>query len=92
MKTLKVSQNVLRALCEVKENSLRSDQKDRILPKFYFSTKKNYTNFFSRFLTGMADAACFCSVTSMMMKFFPNNVTKIVSWTEMLFGLGYMLG
>ena len=25
MKTLKVSQNVLRALCEVKENSLRSD-------------------------------------------------------------------
>ena len=40
----------------------------------------------------MADAACWNSVVSILMKIFPNHVTTILSWTEMLFGLGYMIG
>jgi len=45
-----------------------------------------------RFLGGVADAAALGSVLSILMKLFPKYVTSIVSWTEMLFGLGYMLG
>jgi MFS family permease len=44
------------------------------------------------FLGGMADAAAWGSVVSILMKLFPNHVTTIASWTEMLLGLGYMLG
>jgi hypothetical protein len=40
----------------------------------------------------MADAAAWGSVVSILMKVFPNHVTVIASWTEMLLGLGYMLG
>jgi hypothetical protein len=44
------------------------------------------------FLGGMADAAAWGSVVSILMKLFPAHVTTIASWTEMLLGLGYMLG
>jgi MFS family permease len=47
---------------------------------------------FFRFLGGVADAAALGAVLSILMKLFPKYVTSIVSWTEMLFGLGYMLG
>ncbi len=47
---------------------------------------------FCRFLGGVADAAAWGSVVSILMKVFPNHVTVIASWTEMLLGLGYMLG
>ena len=47
---------------------------------------------FDRFIGGVADAAALGSILSILMKLFPNYVTTIVSWTEMLFGLGYMLG
>ncbi len=48
--------------------------------------------FLCRFIGGVADAAALGSILSILMKLFPNYVTTIVSWTEMLFGLGYMLG
>jgi hypothetical protein len=40
----------------------------------------------------VADSAILGAILSILMKLFPNYVTTIVSWTEMLFGLGYMLG
>ena len=40
----------------------------------------------------MADAAAWGAGVSILMKLFPNRVSQIMSWTEMLFGLGYMLG
>jgi hypothetical protein len=43
-------------------------------------------------LFGLADAAIFASILSMLMNIFPNHVTTIASWTEMFFGLGYMIG
>jgi hypothetical protein len=46
----------------------------------------------ARFLGGMADVAAWGAVLSIMMKLFPNKVARIVSLTEMFFGLGYMLG
>ena len=45
-----------------------------------------------RFMGGVADAAAWGSVVSILMKLFPNHVTTIASWTEMLLGLGYMMG
>lgn len=45
-----------------------------------------------RFLDGMADAASWGAVVSILMKLYPNKVSTIMSWTEMVFGLGYMLG
>ena len=45
-----------------------------------------------RFLDGVADATAVCAGVSILMKLFPNKVSQIMSWTEMLFGLGYMLG
>jgi len=47
---------------------------------------------FFRFIGGVADAAALGAVISILMKLYPKYVTSIVSWTEMLFGLGYMLG
>ena len=40
----------------------------------------------------MADAMSWAAGVSILMKLFPNKVSQIMSWTEMLFGLGYMLG
>jgi hypothetical protein len=40
----------------------------------------------------VADAAALGAILSILMKLFPKYVTTIVSWTEMLFGLGFMLG
>ena len=48
--------------------------------------------FFSRILSGTADAAFWGSVVSILMKLFPKHVATIAAWTEMLFSLGYMLG
>ena len=45
-----------------------------------------------RFLGGVADAAALGAILSILMKLFPNHTTSVLSWTEMLFGLGYMLG
>lgn len=45
-----------------------------------------------RFLDGVADAASWGAAVSILMKLFPNHVSSIMAWTEMVFGLGYMLG
>ena len=45
-----------------------------------------------RFLGGVADAAALGAILSILLKLFPNHTTSVLSWTEMLFGLGYMLG
>jgi len=45
-----------------------------------------------RFLGGLADAAAWGSLLSILMKVFPNHHTTTASWSEMLLGLGYMLG
>ena len=47
---------------------------------------------FFRFLDGVADAASWAASVSILMKIFPKKVSTIMSWSEMLFGLGYMLG
>ena len=60
-----------------------------------WSQEKSFENFFHdffRFLDGVADAAAWGAGVSILMKLFPNKVSTIMSWTEMLFGLGYMLG
>ena len=45
-----------------------------------------------RFIDGMADAASWGAIISIMMKLYPDKVATIMSWTEMAFGLGYSLG
>ena len=40
----------------------------------------------------MADAAAWGALISILMKLYPNNVTTIAAWTEMLVGFGYMIG
>lgn len=43
-------------------------------------------------MDGLADAAGWGAGVSILMKLFPSKVSTIMAWTEMLFGLGYMLG
>ncbi len=45
-----------------------------------------------RALGGIADVAAWGAVLSILMKLFPTKVAQIMSWTQMFFGLGYMLG
>ena len=46
----------------------------------------------TRFLDGVADAASWNSVVSILMVMYPSKVSTVMSWTEMLFGFGYMIG
>jgi hypothetical protein len=41
---------------------------------------------------GISEAAIMGSVVSILMKVFPEYVMTIASFTETLFGLGYMIG
>ena len=45
-----------------------------------------------RALSGMADVAAWGAVLAVLMTLFPAKVSKIMAWTEMFFGLGYMIG
>ena len=45
-----------------------------------------------RALAGMADVAAWGAVLAVLMTLFPTKVSKIMAWTEIFFGLGYMLG
>ena len=45
-----------------------------------------------RALDGMADAASWGAILSVMMKLYPDKVATIMSSNEMIFGLGYALG
>ncbi len=58
---------------------------------FQLCQEKNHIIIF-RALGGIADVAAWGAVISILMKIFPSKVTTIMSWTEMFFGLGYMLG
>ena len=48
--------------------------------------------FISRALGGIADVAAWGAVLSILLKLFPEKYATILSWTQMFFGLGYMLG
>ena len=48
--------------------------------------------FHFRFIGGVSSGAAFGAMLSILMKLFPNHTTSVLSWAEMLFGLGYMLG
>ena len=45
-----------------------------------------------RFIDGVGEAAAWGAVVSILMKLYPGKVATIMSYTEMFFGLGYMLG
>ena len=45
-----------------------------------------------RALSGIADAAAWSSVLSILMQLFPDKVARIMAWTETFFGLGFMIG
>jgi MFS family permease len=45
-----------------------------------------------RAIAGMADVAAWGAVLAVLMTLFPTKVSKIMAWTEMFFGLGYMIG
>lgn len=49
-------------------------------------------SYFLRALDGMADAASWGAILSMLMKIWPDKVASIMSWTELFFGLGYTIG
>ena len=48
--------------------------------------------FLFRFVDGMADAASWGALISIMMKLYPDKAATIISWTETALGLGYSLG
>ena len=43
-------------------------------------------------MNGFADVAAWTSIISILITLFPNNVAGVLSWTEVLTGLGYILG
>ena len=43
-------------------------------------------------MTGIADAACWSAVLSLLLQMFPDKVAKIMALTETSFGLGLMIG
>ncbi len=45
-----------------------------------------------RFVEGIAEAMAWGAIISILMKVYPNQVTTVMSFTEMCFGAGYMLG
>ena len=46
----------------------------------------------SRFIDGLGNAATYGAMISIFMTLYPDDVVKIMSWTETTFGLGYSLG
>ena len=45
-----------------------------------------------RFLGGVADAAALDAVFAILIFLYPNKVSTVSSCTQMLYGLGYMIG
>ena len=43
-------------------------------------------------MTGVADAACWSAVLSLLLQMFPDKVAKTMALTETSFGLGLMIG
>ena len=63
---------------------------------FAHTTHTTGLNFFSlvffRFLEGVGLAASWGAGVSILMELFPDKVSTICSWSETLYGFGYMLG
>ena len=49
-------------------------------------------SYLNRGLTGVADAACWSAVLSLLLQMFPDKVAKTMALTETSFGLGLMIG
>ena len=52
----------------------------------------NIEEYFCRILDGVADAAAFGSMLSILMVLYPERAALIVGLTESLFALGYTIG
>ena len=57
---------------------------------------KNYKEYVRvslfRFVGGVYETAAWNSVTSILMALYPDKVASVMSWTQMFFGFGYMIG
>ncbi len=60
----------------------------------YVSNTQWHINFtlICSFVEGVASAAVASSALCILMQIFPGHESSITAWTEMGFGLGYMLG
>lgn len=47
---------------------------------------------YHRFIGGVFETAAFNAVTSILMALYPDKVASVMSWTQMFFGFGYMMG
>ena len=50
------------------------------------------TTFSYRFVDGVANAASWTAIIAILLTIFPTKTASVLSWTEVLTGLGYMLG
>ena len=50
------------------------------------------TILYHRFLYGLADVAATTTIISILITFFPHNVASVLSWYEVLTGLGFIIG
>ena len=50
------------------------------------------STFSYRFADGVADAAAWTAIISILLTIFPTKTASVLSWTEVLTGLGYMIG
>ena len=51
-----------------------------------------WISYLLRAVSGIADAAGWGAVLSILMQLFPTKVARIMAWTETFFGLGFMIG
>ena len=52
------------------------------------TTKK----FLYRFIGGILETAAWNAVTSILMALYPDKIASVISWTQMFFGFGFMIG
>ena len=48
--------------------------------------------FFGRTVDGIADAAAFCSMTSILLVLYPDNAATVMAISETVWGVGYAMG
>ena len=66
-------------------------QGEKVLATDYNNRLANPQSVNSAF-DGAADAAAWVAVIAILMQLYPDKVATIISWTEMVFGLGYAVG
>ena len=57
-----------------------------------FTIYRNIFDVFYRCFGGVYETAAWNSVTSILMALYPDKVASVMSWTQMFFGFGYMIG